>query len=211
MTITTEPSIESVKREAKRITRSTSITHSQALDVLAVQAGFSHWGAYQSHLERISTPPKIPFREVGTTRLGMALASLGHPDPVAAGARHLLVSGQTSSGKTTMLMRVKSAYGNKAPIASAHGFDPTSPDPESVMIGEVSFYDAATLLTAMRTPDGPCVMATVHAADPEQALSQFNARTREGWDLRREDRVVCIQMARDAHGRRHVSQVVHLG
>lgn len=62
--MTRHNTVESAKREAKRISRATSITHSQALDVLSVQAGHSHWGSYQKAIEEAEIAPtkcNIPY------------------------------------------------------------------------------------------------------------------------------------------------------
>src|SRR5690606_7775695 len=55
--------IEDLKRRAKRIAQTSSATHQQALDTLAKQAGYSHWGAYQVALKRF-TPPPISYQSL---------------------------------------------------------------------------------------------------------------------------------------------------
>jgi type IV secretory pathway ATPase VirB11/archaellum biosynthesis ATPase len=100
--------IESVKREAKALARATTVTHSQLLDVLSVQAGYSHWGAYQQAI--------VQNEKIEAERLGKAIRPIDliraliqdmpHVHPGVEGARHLFVSGGTSSGKTTAMRRL---------------------------------------------------------------------------------------------------------
>ena len=91
--------IESIKRDAKRISRATTITHSQALDVLAVQNGFTHWGAWLTHIEAEikrrsdaisdgTTPSALMSRVVQNWNWS------GHP--MLSGTRHLIASGSAS-------------------------------------------------------------------------------------------------------------------
>lgn len=114
-----EATIESVKRDAKAIARATSVTHSQALDVLAVQAGYSHWGAYQTVLLECEAQERARIaRTVPPIDLIRALIpDIAHLDPRIERARHLIVSGGTSTGKTTLLRRLIDLVPAHAPIA----------------------------------------------------------------------------------------------
>jgi hypothetical protein len=108
--------IEDVKRQAKRIARTTTVTHAQALDVLAVQHGFTHWSAYSRHLEtgsrtdaapvRAGTATGVPYRSVSQGIRAVLENMLGGPAPGADGCRHLIVSGSAASGKTTFVNRM---------------------------------------------------------------------------------------------------------
>lgn len=113
--------VEALKREAKKISRVTTITHQQAQDVLAVQQGFSHWGALLKHLEAkasgsestggseqgAGTMPEYGMKRLlrpltdtshTATRLNIAtmLHDIGEP-------RLLLIAGGTSTGKSSMM------------------------------------------------------------------------------------------------------------
>lgn len=97
--------IETIRREAKRISRATTITHSQALDVLAVQKGFSHWGALKQNIEDRHAP--LRRATDGTISPGMLIDRLIRK-AVPAGAacrdaRHLILSGTSSTGQNTAL------------------------------------------------------------------------------------------------------------
>lgn len=97
--------IEAIRREAKRISRATTITHSQALDVLAVQKGFSHWGALKQNIEDRHAP--LRRATDGTISPAMLIDRLIRK-AVPAGAacrdaRHLIISGVVSTGKSTAL------------------------------------------------------------------------------------------------------------
>jgi type IV secretory pathway ATPase VirB11/archaellum biosynthesis ATPase len=113
--------VEALKREAKKISRATTITHQQAQDVLAVQQGFTHWGALLKGLEAkasgsgsLAGPeadaaviPEYGMKRLlrpltdtshTATRLNIAtmLHDIGEP-------RLLLIAGGTSTGKTSMM------------------------------------------------------------------------------------------------------------
>lgn len=108
MTITGQRTVESIKREAKGISRATSITHSQALDVLAVQAGFSHWGAYQNTIENEIKLRESAFRD-GTTPcalLSNVVKNWEWTNDLFPQTRHLIASGGAASGKTTIISRL---------------------------------------------------------------------------------------------------------
>jgi len=110
--------VESVKREAKAIARSGTLSHSQALDMLAQKEGLSHWGAYQAGL--------VDLEARSATRAGRTISLLDvlHdmlPDlpltqEVPAGVRHLVVSGGTGTGKTSLLQRLLLHVPTRAPI-----------------------------------------------------------------------------------------------
>lgn len=114
-----EVTIESVKRDAKAIARATSVTHSQALDVLAVQAGYSHWGAYQTMLleeeakERVRIARTIPPIDL----IRALIPDMAYVDPRLERTKHLLVCGGTATGKTTLLRRLIDLVPGHAPIA----------------------------------------------------------------------------------------------
>jgi len=114
-----EVTIESVKRDAKAIARATSVTHSQALDVLAVQAGYSHWGAYQVVLLEGEAQERARIaRTIAPIDLVRALIpDIAHLDPRLERAKHLIVSGGTATGKTTLLRRLIDLVPEHAPIA----------------------------------------------------------------------------------------------
>lgn len=109
---TNPATVESVKREAKRIARATSISHSQALDVLSVQAGHTHWGAYQNALRQNpnTNPDRITDVPAQGGMVSQMIAGLWPDDDgfrnVTSGCRHLVVSGTTSTGKTTLMQRL---------------------------------------------------------------------------------------------------------
>jgi len=107
-TMTMNDHIESMRREAKRISRATTITHSQALDVLAVQKGFTHWGSLKERLQSRSSPRIDETRGVLTPN-GLIEGLIGRSDRTTDGcgdARHLLISGSGATGKTTVLNRM---------------------------------------------------------------------------------------------------------
>ena len=108
MTIAGQRTVESIKREAKGISRATSITHSQALDVLAVQAGFSHWGAYQKAVESaLREEAEWVCRNIDPVLLlRNTFPSLSQAEPGPGETRHLIISGSTSTGKTTLMSRI---------------------------------------------------------------------------------------------------------
>lgn len=100
--------IESVKREAKAITRATKVTHSQVLDVLSVQAGYSHWGAYQEALmqQQKDEVERIPQTVRPIDLMKMLIAEMPYVRPEVESARHLIITGGTSTGKTTVVNRL---------------------------------------------------------------------------------------------------------
>jgi hypothetical protein len=52
----TADDVGTIKRSARLLSREKGIPHRQALDVLARQAGHSHWGSYLSALAASSLP-----------------------------------------------------------------------------------------------------------------------------------------------------------
>jgi type IV secretory pathway ATPase VirB11/archaellum biosynthesis ATPase len=101
--------IESIKRDAKRISRATTVTHSQALDVLAVQNGFTHWGAWLTRIETEIKKRSEAFAD-GTTPSALMSRVVQNWDwsghPMLSGTRHLMASGAASTGKTTITSRL---------------------------------------------------------------------------------------------------------
>jgi len=110
--------IESVKREAKAITRATSVTHSQMLDVLSVQAGYTHWGAYQEALvQREKDEADRIARTVRPIDLVKALIpDMAYTPMFLERARHIVVSGGTSTGKTTLVNKILTLVPKSVPI-----------------------------------------------------------------------------------------------
>lgn len=103
--------IEDTKRQAKRIARATTVTHAQALDVLAVQNGYSHWQAYSKALSErpvasaptSPSPLAAPYVSMATGLAKVIETILGIPTPAIQGCRHLLLSGTAATGKTTFM------------------------------------------------------------------------------------------------------------
>jgi type IV secretory pathway ATPase VirB11/archaellum biosynthesis ATPase len=111
--------LESVKRQAKAIARGTSASHSQALDMLSVQAGYSHWGAYQ---EAIAEGERLAAERLARTispyeLVRDMLPDIGWMPQSVENARHLVISGGTGTGKTTALGRLLTFAPKRVPIA----------------------------------------------------------------------------------------------
>lgn len=233
--------IESVKREAKAISRATTISHSQALDVLAVQAGHSHWGSYQSaiaesvrleaeRLERTISPMEL---------LAEVIGEHAYLAPAIREARHMVISGGTSTGKTTLLSRLLQSVPERSPITVLESYpEMRNPSPGratmipiglharheewtsahrramadgagTVVFGEISISNGRAVLDAIRTPHGPTILSCIHATSPKEAARVMFERT-EGEAIRPGDSVMCVQMTRDMTGRRCITEVTLL-
>ncbi|MGJ7530170.1 YozE family protein [Variovorax sp. GB1P17] len=62
-TTLTAARLEQLKREAKKLTRATSVSHAEALDRLAVENGFANWSLLAKHVSRsspVSPTPALP-------------------------------------------------------------------------------------------------------------------------------------------------------
>jgi len=80
-TIHSPEQIERFKREAKQLVRVSGLTHSQALDQIAVANGYPNWSLLMKHCAKTSfvTPPP-PFRFVRTqTEMQLALRKIPEP------------------------------------------------------------------------------------------------------------------------------------
>lgn len=132
MTITTEH----VKRQAKRIARATTVTHAQALDVLAVQNGFSHWAAYSRHLHA-DTTMQAPSctREDGMCVILEKM--LGRSIPDVKGCRHLVVSGVAGAGKTTFVNKMLSILAPDTSVVAVEDVCEVVLPPRGVSIGAI--------------------------------------------------------------------------
>lgn len=233
--------IESVKREAKAISRATTISHSQALDVLAVQAGYSHWGSYQSAIaenaklaaerrERTISPMELLSRIIGDH---------DHLAPAVREARHMVISGGTSTGKTTLLSRLLQSAPERSPIAVLESYpEMQNPAPGratmmpiglhagheewtsahrrameegagTVVFGEISTSNGRAVLDAIRMPHGPTILSCIHATSPKEAARVMFVRTK-GEMIRPDDSVMCVQVTRDMTGRRCITDVTLL-
>lgn len=233
--------IESVKREAKAISRATTISHSQALDVLAVQAGHSHWGSYQSSIsESLRLAAERRERTISPMDLlSEIIGEYSYLPPAVREARHMIISGGTSSGKTTLMMRLLQSVPERSPIAVLENYpEMRNPAPGratmmplglraahdewvsayrsavedgagTIVFGEVSTSNAGAVLEAIRTPHGPTILSCVHAVTPKEAARVMFDRT-EGDAIRPEDGVMCVQMMRDMTGRRSITEVTPL-
>ena len=233
--------VESVKREAKAISRATSISHSQALDVLAVQAGHSHWGSYQSAIvEDLRLAAERRDRTISP--MDLLAEIIGRHDylpPSIREARHMVVSGGTSTGKTTLLNRLLGFVPARSPIAVLEGY-PEMPNPApgraammplgpragheewlsayraasaagagTVVFGEISVLNGRAALEAIKTPHGPTILSCIHATSPSEAAEVMFDRS-GGGEVQPEDGIMCVQMARDMTGRRSVVEVTLL-
>lgn len=176
--------IEDVKRQAKRIARATTVSHAQALDVLAVQNGFSHWAAYSRHLELapvaagriknddyVSTAPGMQ---------GMLEAMLRCPLPGLAGCRHLMPSGAASTGKTALVNRLMETLpGTMRVVAVDERGDlklPPGGRMISVASGRPNPAEARAMSDALdMRPD----LLVVHELTPDNVVAVLEAMTLE--------------------------------
>lgn len=236
--------IDTLKREAKKLSRATSITHMQALDVLAVQRGYGHWGAFADHLARL---PDVQARAANEHKAAGPKASgtaprellehvLGMPLPHLEGCRHILVSGATSTGKTTLLNGVAAAIPSESRISAVEdGYELILPDgsnivtipaidaggtgqdavdralstrPDMLFVGEVTTPLAMPVLRTMAMPDGPTVATTIHASDARDAAVAFAQRVAHTERGRLPGRVAVVHMERTAGGAMHVVEVL---
>lgn len=116
--------IEDMKRQAKRIARLTTVKHGQALDVLAVQRGYTHWGALAQDISSKKATTGVPDDDgrnghLEQTTLCDALEkTLGRAFPAIAGCRHLIVSGAEATGKTTLLSLMLDNVGANIRVAA---------------------------------------------------------------------------------------------
>jgi type IV secretory pathway ATPase VirB11/archaellum biosynthesis ATPase len=101
--------IESLKREAKKLSRAAPITHMQALEVIAVQRGHATWGSLAASMAIPEDILLVPGRNT-------ALSNVSATDPRSLlenafermlpqieGCRHLMISGAACRGKTAFL------------------------------------------------------------------------------------------------------------
>lgn len=230
MTTTTED----MKRQAKRIARATTITHAQALDVLAVQNGYTHWGAML----------KARTFGAGQDAQGPVRVLLepihSEPLPQIGGCRHLLISGGTASGKMTLVNRIVAGLGDRsvciiqedgrivAPVGATDrrlsrtddpfGYPQTiteaiREDPDVLVIGEISTLNAGAVLEAMERCSGPMVISTVHASRVEEIDMTVRARASAwGAPVRGLPKhVAIIQLEVQSTGRRAISSIVASG
>lgn len=126
--------IEEVKRQAKRIARATTVTHAQALDVLAVQNGFSHWSAYGRHLAAGLAPS---FNSNAGSVQGMLERMLGKAIPAIDGCRHLIVSGIAGAGKTVFVNKLLAASTAGTRVIAVEDVHETRLPPGGVTIAPV--------------------------------------------------------------------------
>ena len=60
MSTRTSAQIEQLKRAAKKLTRTSTLTHAEALDRLAIQNGFKNWSLLAKHGNRTTVVPPVP-------------------------------------------------------------------------------------------------------------------------------------------------------
>lgn len=103
-----------IKRLAKQLSRETGIPHQKTLDAIARMAGRSHWGAYATSVTNEEGVVSWSAMDLPGDRRPIFANSALIPgsdvlDGIRAavdGGRSLAIVGSTSTGKTTMLMRL---------------------------------------------------------------------------------------------------------
>lgn len=159
---------ESVRREAKAIARTGATTHSQALDMLARKEGFGHWGAYQA---RLTQDEGRAARTVSPVAVMKAMFPDTPLDEAAlAGTRHLIVSGPTGTGKTTLLQGLLGHVPRHAPIVLLdRDRELTNPNPHDPPRDFAGIHDAL----------GYSVERYMYAAFGDEAYRMPYLQTRE--------------------------------
>jgi len=83
MSIHTPAQIEQLKRAAKKLTRTSSLTHAEALDRLAVENGFKNWSLLTKHSNRstsVHSVPSVPALSVAAAKLSRSRRYYLHGD-----------------------------------------------------------------------------------------------------------------------------------
>lgn len=178
--------IEDVKRQAKRIARATTVSHAQALDVLAVQNGFSHWAAYSRHLEIAPLPAagrtkNGDYVSTASSMQGMLETMLRCPLPGLAGCRHLMPSGVAGSGKTTLINRLLETLPGAMRIVAVDERGDIRLPPGGTTIGvpggRPNPHEAKAISQALDLrPD----MLIVHEMTPDNVVAVLEAMSLEG-------------------------------
>jgi type IV secretory pathway ATPase VirB11/archaellum biosynthesis ATPase len=234
--------VESVKREAKAIARATTISHSQALSVLAVQAGHAHWASYQTAIvEARRLAEERAERTIAPFDLLEAL--IGHssrlPEHLRA-ARHLLISGTTSTGKTTLMRRLMQDVPKRVPVAVIErhptmaspnpvpglSFDPASLSDRRPAGWEAAHRAAAAAGAGMIVYDevsvtnARVILSAVRDPHCPTIMTTIHAKDpaeaalllqqRSDGIVERDHGIMCVQMRRDLMGSRVITDMVML-
>ena len=234
--------IESIKRDAKRISRATTITHSQALDVLAVQNGFTHWGAWLTYIEAEIRRRSDAVSD-GTTPSALMSRVVQNWDwsghPMLSGTRHLIASGSASTGKTAITTRLAESGpegvltimcgADRNHVRTSESLRPSTRrgtgrggsydtiDYEEaleeaidlragmIVFGDVTSINAGTVLKAMRLEHAPTIIATINASSIDHAKEKWSAH--EDARMIPSGSIMLIQMNRDVHGSRRITDI----
>lgn len=226
---------DELRREAKRISRATTISHMQALDVLAVQRGYSHWGALAKTVQ--SEPPvkEDPGRRGRFNAKETLERTLGHPTTLDRNCRHIIVIGGTTVGKTTFMNLVMGSltcatvaivdHANE--IHDAPGArcvrtsctedrmagdrmlaDALNSNVDVVVVSELDALNTTLALRAMADPEGPAIITSIHAYDIDDAHDVVRRKQEPHHSLAIPSGVALVPITRDANGKRRIDTVV---
>lgn len=202
--------IENMKREAKKLSRATSITHMQALEVLAVQNGYRTWGNYAQYIEASTQGIPLPITNSAAphaadyTPQKLLENAFSRHLPHIAECRHLIISGPTSAGKTSLFNHIIKSIPATSKISAIEETrelllredthlelisrtdfirqdelafaKALAKSPDILLVGEISTSNVELLCDVMTMPDGPVVATTLHTRTGMDARQAFSDR-----------------------------------